>query len=173
MVVNELLAPAASLEAVRVVINAGADAVYCSGTKFGARAFITNLTDEEIIEASKYVHLHGKKIYITLNTLIFENELEEVSAYIDFLYQYVDALIVQDYGVVHYIRSKYPDFPVHLSTQTSIHTKEDILFLKEIGVSRVVLAREVSNNEIKLFSSLGMELEIFIHGALCFSYSGM
>ena len=126
---NELLAPAGNLESVKVVINAGADAVYCSGVKFGARSFITNLTDEDIVEASKYVHLHGSKIYITVNTLIFEEELEEVKAYIDFLYQYVDGLIVQDYGIVHYIRSTYPDFPVHLSTQTSIHTREDIIFL--------------------------------------------
>ena len=139
--VNELLAPAGNLEAVKIAINSGADAVYCSGIRFGARSFITNLTDEDIIEASKYVHLYGKKIYITVNTLIFEDEIEEVISYIDFLYQHVDALIVQDFGVVHYMRSKYPDFPVHLSTQCSIHNKNDILFLKTLGISRIVLAR--------------------------------
>lgn len=170
---NELLCPCGSLEAVKVAINSGADAVYCAGKHFGARAYVTNLSNDEIIDASKFVHLHSKKIYITLNTLIFEEEFEEVKAYIDFLYQYVDALIVQDFGVVHYMRLNYPDFPVHLSTQTSIHNKQDILFLKSLGISRVVLAREVSLEEIKEFNKLGIELEIFIHGALCFSYSGM
>lgn len=171
--VNELLAPAGSLEAVKIAINYGADAVYCAGLKFGARSFIANLTDEEIVEAAKYVHLHSKKIYITLNTFVFEEELDEVKAYIDFLYQHVDAIIVQDYGIIHYIRSKYPDFPVHVSTQCSIHNIDDLKVLKELGVSRVVLAREVSLEEIKKFNELGIELEIFIHGALCFSYSGM
>ena len=171
--VNELLCPAGSLEAVKVAIDNGADAVYCAGLKFGARSFIANLSDDDIIEASHYAHLYGRKIYITLNTLIFESEIEEVKSYIDFLYQYVDAIIVQDYGVVHYIRSHYPDFPVHLSTQTSIHNIEDVLFLKKLGISRVVLAREVSLKEIKLIQQAGIELEVFIHGALCFSYSGM
>ncbi|MCR4911133.1 MAG: U32 family peptidase [Bacilli bacterium] len=171
--INELLAPAGNLQAVKVAIDSGADAVYCSGLKFGARSFITNLTDEDIVEAAKYVHLHSKKIYITLNTLIFEDELEEVKSYIDFLYHHVDAIIVQDYGVIHYIRSKYPDFPVHVSTQCSIHNKQDIELLKKLGVSRVVLAREVPLEEIREFNKLGIELEIFIHGALCFSYSGM
>ena len=171
--VNELLSPAGSLDAVKVAINYGADAVYLAGKRFGARAFAPNLTNDEIIEAAHFVHLHGKKIYITLNTLIFEEEFEEVKAYIDFLYQYVDALIVQDFGVVHYVRLNYPDFPVHLSTQTSIHNKNDILFLKSLGISRIVLAREVPIEDIKEFNKLGIELEIFIHGALCFSYSGM
>ena len=93
-IVNELLAPVGNIDAVKVAISNGADAIYCAGKRFGARAFIANLSDEEIIEASKYVHLHSKKIYITLNTLIFEEEFEEVKTYIDFLYQYVDAIIV-------------------------------------------------------------------------------
>lgn len=171
--VNELLAPAQNLEAVKAVISYGADAVYCAGKRFGARSFISNLSDEDIIEASHYVHLHSKKIYITLNTFIFEDELEEALKYIDFLYQYVDAVIVQDYGIIHYIRDKYPDFPVHVSTQNSIHNIDDILFLKSLGVSRIVLARELSLEEINELNKLGIELEIFIHGALCFSYSGM
>lgn len=171
--INELLAPAGNLEAVKIAINYGADAVYCAGLKFGARSFISNLTDEEIVEAARYVHLHSKKIYITLNTFIFEEELDEVKAYIDFLYHHVDAIIVQDYGIIHYIRSNYPDFPVHVSTQCSIHNIEDLKLLKDLGVSRVVLAREVPLEEIKKFNELGIDLEIFIHGALCFSYSGM
>ena len=171
--VNELLAPAGSLEALKIAINAGADAVYCAGKRFGARAYAHNLSNEEIIEGSKYCHLYGKKIYITLNTYVFEEEMKEVEEYIDFLYQYVDALIVQDYGVIHYIRSKYPDFPVHISTQNSVHNIQDIKFLKSIGVSRVVLAREVPLEEIKEMNKEGLELEIFIHGALCFSYSGL
>ncbi len=173
MIVNELLAPAGNIEAIKIAIDNGADAVYCAGKKFGARAFINNLSNEEIIEASHYAHLYNKKIYITLNTLVFEDEFDEAKEYIDFLYNYVDAIIVQDYGIIHYIRKTYPDFPIHVSTQCSIHNKEDILFLKNIGVSRIVLAREVSIDEIKEFNKLGIELEIFIHGALCFSYSGM
>lgn len=172
-IVNELLAPVGNIDAVKVAISNGADAIYCAGKKFGARSFIVNLTDEDIINASKYVHLHSKKIYITLNTFIFEEEFEEVKAYIDFLYQYVDAVIVQDYGIVHYIRSKYPDFPIHLSTQCSIHNINDIIFLRSLGVDRIVLAREVSLEEIKLFQNANVELEVFIHGALCFSYSGL
>ena len=171
--INELLAPAGNLEAVKVAIDNGADAIYCAGKKFGARAFINNLSDEEIIEAAKYVHLHSKKIYITLNTLIFEEEFDEVKAYIDFLYHHVDAILVQDYGVLHYIRLTYPDFPVHISTQCSIHNIDDIRKLKELGVSRIVLAREVPLENIKEYNKQGVELELFIHGALCFSYSGM
>ena len=171
--VNELLAPAGNLEAVKIAISYGADAVYCAGKRFGARSYINNLSEEEIIEAAHFVHLHGKKIYITLNTLIYEEEMEEVKSYIDFLYQHVDALIVQDFGVVHYLRTHYPDFPVHISTQCSIHNEEDAAFLKKIGVSRIVLARELSLEEIKKIKKLGVELEVFIHGALCFCYSGM
>ena len=171
--VNELLIPAGDLKSLKVAIDSGADAVYCAGQRFGARSFIKNLTNEEIIEGAHYAHLYGKKIYITLNTLIFEDELESVEEYIDFLYQYVDAVIVQDYGIVHYIRNKYPDFPIHLSTQTSIHNINDIRFLKRLGISRIVLAREVSIDEIREFNKEGIELEIFIHGALCFSYSGL
>ena len=171
--VNELLAPAGNLEAVKVAIDNGADAVYCAGKKFGARAFINNLSDEEIVEAARYVHLHSKKIYITLNTLIFEDEFEEVKAYIDFLYHHVDAILVQDFGVLHYIRLTYPDFPVHISTQCSVHNIDDIKLLKELGVSRIVLAREVPIQNIKEYNKQGVELEVFIHGALCFSYSGM
>ena len=171
--INELLAPAGNLEAVKVAIDNGADAIYCAGKKFGARAFINNLSDEEIVEAAKYVHLHSKKIYITLNTLIFEEEFDEVKAYIDFLYHHVDAILVQDYGVLHYIRLTYPDFPVHISTQCSIHNIDDIRKLKELGVSRIVLAREVPLENIKEYNKQGVELEVFIHGALCFSFSGM
>ncbi|MBQ4254805.1 MAG: DUF3656 domain-containing protein, partial [Bacilli bacterium] len=171
--VNELLAPAGNIDAVKVAIRYGADAVYCAGKRFGARSFINNLSDEEIIEAARFCHLHGKKIYITLNTLIFEDEFEDVKSYIDFLYKHVDAIIVQDFGVVHYIRTHYPDFPVHLSTQCSIHNKDDIAFLKSIGVNRVVLAREVPLEDIRELQKQGVDLEVFIHGALCFCFSGM
>ena len=171
--VNELLAPAGNIDAVKVAIRYGADAVYCAGKRFGARSFINNLSDEEIIEAARFCHLHGKKIYITLNTLIFEDEFEGVKSYIDFLYKHVDAIIVQDFGVVHYIRTHYPDFPVHLSTQCSIHNKDDIAFLKSIGVNRVVLAREVPLEDIRELQKQGVDLEVFIHGALCFCFSGM
>ena len=168
-----MLAPAGNIKIAKTAIDFGADAIYLAGKRFGARALISNFADEEIIDICKYAHIRGKKVYITLNTLIFEDEFDEVKEYIDFLYKYVDALIIQDFGILHYVRMTYPDFPIHLSTQCSIHNIEDILFLKNIGVSRVVLAREVSLEEIKLFNECGMGLEIFIHGALCFSYSGM
>ncbi|MCR5079225.1 MAG: U32 family peptidase [Bacilli bacterium] len=171
--INELLAPAGNLEAVKVAIRYGADAVYCAGKRFGARSFINNLTDEEIVEAARFCHLHGKKIYITLNTLIYEDEFEDVKPYIDFLYRHVDALIVQDFGVVHYLRSHYPDFPLHISTQCSVHNLDDIRFLKSIGVNRVVLARELPLEDIRELKKEGVDLEIFIHGALCFCFSGM
>lgn len=171
--INELLCPCGNFEAVKVAITFGADAIYLAGKKFGARSFIDNLTNEEIVEASKYTHLYGKKIYVTLNTFIFEDEFEEVKDYIAFLYENVDGVIVQDYGVIHYIRMTYPDFPVHVSTQLSIANINDLLFLKSIGVSRIVLARETPIEDIKKMLKVGIELEVFIHGALCFSYSGL
>lgn len=168
----ELLAPAGDIEILKSAIQAGADAVYCSGKSFGARAFARNFTEEEIIEASKYVHLRNKLIYITVNTIIFDEELGEVTKYIDFLYQYVDGIIVQDLGLFHYIRKTYPDFNVHISTQQNIHCLTDAKFLKKLGSKRIVLARETPMSIIKEIVDDGIEVEVFVHGALCFAYSG-
>lgn len=169
----ELLAPAGSFDAFKVAIYAGADAVYISGKSFGARAFAPNFTNEEIKEAVKYAHIFGKKVYVTINTLIYNEEFEELDQYLDFLYNsYVDALIVQDLGVLHYIKEKYPDFIVHASTQMSIYNETGIINLKKLGVSRAILARELPIEKVKELSSLGLETEIFVHGALCYAYSG-
>lgn len=169
----ELLSPAGSYESAIAGIQNGCDAIYMAGMQFGARAFASNFDNEKIIEIVKYAHAYGVKVYITLNTLIHDDECEACFKYIDFLYQSnVDALIVQDLGIVSYLRTKYPDFEVHASTQMHIVNESALLFLKEIGVTRAVLAREVKIEEIKRFSKHDIELEVFVHGALCVSYSG-
>lgn len=168
----EILAPAGSLEILYTAISAGADAVYCSGKQFGARRFAPNFTNEELIIASKYVHLRKKKLYVTVNTIVFENELATLREYVDFLYQYVDGVIVQDLGVMHYLRKTYPDFPVHLSTQCNVHNVKNAQFFQSLGISRIVLARETPLEVVNEIAKLNIDVEIFVHGALCFSYSG-
>lgn len=168
----ELLAPAGNIDILKAAIQAGADAIYCSGKQFGARAYAKNFTNDEIIEAANYVHLRNKKIYVTVNTIIFTEELDELSKYISFLYNYVDGVIVQDLGLMHYIRKKYPDFNVHISTQLNIHNLADAKFLQSIGVKRIVLAREVPLSVLEEIVKTNIETEIFVHGALCFAYSG-
>ena len=170
----ELLAPAGSLESLYAAINKGADAVYLGGNKFSARAYASNFDNEELERAVNYCHLYGVKIYITLNTLIKENEFKEAEKYIDYLYRIgVDALIVQDLGVFKYIKDTYSDFEVHASTQMTVHNGEGAIYFKEKGFHRIVLSRELTMKEIGHISKeLGIETEIFIHGALCISYSG-
>lgn len=168
----ELLAPAGNIDILKAAIQAGADAVYCSGKLFGARAFAKNFTNEEIIEAANYVHLRNKLIYITVNTIVFDEELDDLAEYIKFLYQYVDGVIVQDLGLLHYIRKNYPNFNVHILTQQNIHCYEDAKFLKNLGVKRIVLARETPPSIIKKIIDDDIEVEAFVHGALCFAYSG-
>lgn len=169
----ELLAPAGSYDAFLVAIASGADAVYISGKSFGARAFAPNFTNEEIEKAVKVAHIFSKKVYVTINTLIYNNEMDEVSAYIDFLYNTnVDALIVQDLGIVNLIKKKYPDFIVHASTQMSIYNETGINNLKRLGISRAILAREVTLEKVTELCKQGLEIEIFVHGALCYAYSG-
>lgn len=170
---NELLSPAGSYESAIAAIQNGCDAIYLGGTHFGARAFANNFTEQQIHEIVSYAHAYGVLVYITLNTLIHDHEYEQCIDYIKNLYELkIDALIIQDLGVLSYVRKNYPDFEVHSSTQTHICNKEAILFLKEEGVSRAVLAREVPIEEIKKLSILGIDLEVFVHGALCVSYSG-
>ncbi len=171
----ELLAPAGSFEILKAVIAAGADAVYVGGSQFGARAYANNFTEEELLEAIDYVHLRGKKLFLTVNTLFKNNEIN------DSLYEYLlpyykrglDAVIVQDFGVIDYIKKRFPDLPIHTSTQMTITGVEGAKLLKSLGVERVVLARELSIAEMKrIREEAEVELEAFIHGALCYSFSG-
>ena len=169
---KELLAPAGSMEALKAAIKGGADAVYLAGKLFGARKYAANFTNEELKEAVLYAHLYDVKIYVTVNTIIYESELQDCLHYISYLYEIgVDALIMQDLGMITLVRKYFPDFLVHASTQAHTHNIEQIRFLEKLGVSRVVLARELSLDEIKKLDT-NMELEVFIHGALCVSYSG-
>lgn len=169
----ELLAPVGNLEILKVAVEAGADAVYLAGKKFGARAFATNFNNEELIEAVRYAHIRGVNVYVTVNTIIFENEFSHLEQYLKFLYEIgVDAIIVQDLGVLNLIRTKFPDFEVHASTQMNIFDENGLKILKELGIRRVVLARETSIDRIKKLTKKGIEIETFVHGALCFSASG-
>jgi len=168
----ELLSPAGNMEALYMAVSGGADAVYLGGKKFGARAYANNFDDEEILKAIKYCHLYGVKIYVTVNTIIYEKEFESVIKYIEFLHTNgVDAIIMQDLGLISYCRNKFPNLEIHASTQAHNHNSEGLKALKTLGVTRVVLARELSLNEINNID-IDIEKEVFIHGALCISYSG-
>lgn len=170
--VRELLSPAGNFESLKMAVFSGADAVYLGGKRFGARAFAANFSDEEIINAISFCHLYGVRIYVTINTMIYESELEDVLSYILFLYQnHVDAIIVSDLGLMKICHERFPDLEIHASTQTHIHNVEQMKLLKSLGVKRAVLARELTLEEIKKFPK-DLELEVFIHGALCVSYSG-
>lgn len=170
----ELLAPVGSKEALIAAIENGADAVYFGGTLFSARQYASNFTREELEWAIDYAHIRGVRAYITVNTLVKDSELEEASEYLQFLCNCgADAVIVQDLGIFRLLREELPEFPVHASTQMTIHNVEGVKFLLDMGVKRVVLARELSLDEIKrIKSETKIEIETFIHGALCFSYSG-
>ncbi|MBR1386665.1 MAG: U32 family peptidase [Bacilli bacterium] len=168
----ELLAPAGNMDALVAAVKNGADAVYVGGKKFGARNFAANFDYDEMIEAIKYCHLYGVKIYVTVNTIVYENEIKEVLNYIEFLHtNNVDALIMQDIGLISLVRKKYPNMEIHASTQVHNHNDEGLSLLKKMGVKRAVLARELSLSEIKNLKT-DIEKEVFIHGALCISYSG-
>lgn len=169
----ELLAPAGNMETLIAAIHAGCDAVYISGKNFGARKSAQNFTNEELKEAVEYAHLRHVKIYVTVNTLIYDEEFSELSPYLQFLEEIkVDALIVQDLGVIHFIRTNFPNLIVHASTQLNINSVSGALLLKKMGVKRVVLARETPIDIVKQIVDTGIEVEVFIHGALCFAYSG-
>ena len=170
----ELLSPAGNFECLVAAIEAGCDAVYLGGKLFGARAFSNNFTDEELVEAIKYAHLYGVKVYVTVNTLIYEREVDNFMQYVDFLYKNnVDALIIQDIGMMDLIRKTYPDLELHASTQMHIHNIEGVKLVEKLGLKRAVLARETSIDTIKYIKeNTNIELEIFVQGALCISYSG-
>ena len=155
-------------------VQMGADAVYIGGSKFSARAYAFNFDDENIARAVDYCHIYGVRVYVTLNTLVKDNELKEIMEYVGFLYSVgVDALIVQDTGLIYLIRNNFPDFELHASTQMTVHNGEGALFLKNMGFKRIVLSRELSLKEIDYISNtLKVETEVFVHGALCICYSG-
>lgn len=170
----ELLAPAGSFETCRAVIHAGADAVYLGGTRFGARAYADNLTEKELVSAIDYAHLYGRKIYLTVNTLLKQKELSYLYDYLlPYYRQGLDAVIVQDAGVMQLIHDCFPDLPLHISTQMSICSRFGASRFKQSGAVRIVPARELSLEEIRTIKKLsGMEVECFVHGALCYCYSG-
>ena len=171
----EVLAPGGSMEGIRAAVNAGADAVYAGGRAFGARAYARNPEQDDLFEAIDYCHLHQAKLYLTVNTLLKEKELTQQ------LYEYlapvcehgVDAVLVQDFGVFHFLRREFPDLPLHASTQMTVTGADGVRLLKEMGAERVVLSRELSLEEIRsIRQSVDVELETFVHGALCYCYSG-
>lgn len=171
----ELLAPAGSFEGLKAAVCAGADAVYMGGAKFGARAYADNPDGEELLKAIDYAHLYGVKFYLTVNTLLKERELTgELYDYLRPCYEHgLDAVLVQDIGVLRAIRRWFPDLPVHASTQMTVCGADGVRFLEELGVARVVLARELSLDEIRaIHDRTDAELECFVHGALCYCYSG-
>ncbi len=170
----ELLAPAGSMEALRAAVENGADAVYLGGKSFSARQSAQNFSEAELQEALDYAHLRGVKIYVTLNTLLSDTEMDQVVPYLQFLYNSgVDALIVQDLGLSQLVKNQLPHFPLHASTQMTVHNSEGVRYMEELGFERVILAREVALTEIEAIrQKTDMELEVFIHGALCICYSG-
>lgn len=170
----ELLAPAGNLEIFKGVIESGADAVYVGGSMFGARAYANNFTEDELLEAIYFAHLRGVKVYLTVNTLIKNSEFSKLYDYLLPYYKRgLDAVIVQDIGVVKAIHEYFPSLEIHTSTQMTVTGADGVRFLSQFGVTRVVMAREVSLAEMKrIHEETGMELEAFVHGALCYSYSG-
>ena len=170
----EILAPAGSYESMTAAIAAGADAVYIGGSRFGARAYANNLDEDRMLEAIDYAHLHGCRLYMTVNTLVKEGELSGLDEYLRPYYERgLDAVIVQDLGVFAYIRRHFPDLPVHASTQMTITGAYGAKVLKALGASRIVTARELSLEEVrKIHETVDVEIESFVHGALCYCYSG-
>lgn len=170
----ELLAPAGNYESFIGALNAGADAVYVGGDKFSARAYADNFDTETLCQCIKYAHLFGKRVYLTLNTLIKESEFEEIYDYVKpFYLAGIDGIIIQDFGVLKFLREHFPGMELHASTQMAVTGPGFVTLCKELGISRVVPARELSLAELKKIKDAGIEVECFIHGAMCYCYSGM
>ena len=168
----ELLSPVGNQEMLYYAIHNGADAIYLSGKNYGARKFASNFTNEELISAINYAHTYGVKVYVTVNTLTYEEEIDSILEYIGFLYQnQVDALIIQDIGLIQKVREIYPNLELHASTQCHTNNKHAASFFQKLGLKRVVLAREMSLDEIKKIAT-PIEKEVFVYGALCVCYSG-
>ena len=172
----ELLAPAGNMEKLKTAFYYGADACYFAGTKYGLRAYAGNFTDENLIESVNYAHKLGKKAYVTVNIIAHNEDFADMENYIKFLYKIgVDAVIVADVGIISLIRKVCPDLDVHVSTQANITNKYAAKFFTDMGVKRLVLARELSVKEIKEirdYIPADVEIETFVHGAMCISYSG-
>lgn len=172
----ELLAPAGNFDKLVTAVHFGADAVYFSGKRYGLRAFAGNFDDEEIIKAMNFLHEHGKKGYITLNIVANDSDFDNLDEYLNLLTKAkVDGLIVSDVGLIYYIRKNFPSLNVHVSTQANINNSYSAKFFADMGVTRIVLARELNLNQIKeIYNNVGnrVELEAFGHGAMCISYSG-
>lgn len=170
----ELLAPAGSYEALVAAVQNGANAVYLGGNEFSARAFATNFSRDELKKAVEYSHLRNVKIYVTVNTLYEDNQFEKLQDYLLFLNTInVDALIIQDIGLMSFVKKYFPNFEIHMSTQTSIYNLDAVKYFEQVGVERVVLARENSLTEIEeICKNTPLDIEVFVHGALCMSYSG-
>ena len=171
---TELLSPAGNMECLKAAVIAGADAVYLAGRRFGARASAENFSDEELISALDYAHTYNKRIYLTLNTLIKEREWKDIYDYVKPLYKAgLDGIIIQDIGLITYLKERFPGLPLHASTQMTVTHTHSAKLLKSMGICRVVTARELSLKEIEAIkNNTGLELEVFIHGAMCYSYSG-
>ncbi|HET8685709.1 MAG TPA: peptidase U32 family protein, partial [Methanosarcina sp.] len=170
----ELLAPAGGMEAFVAAVENGADAVYLGARAFSARGYASNFSEKELEEAIDYAHLRGAKVYVTVNTLLKEEEVEHALKLLSCLREMgTDAVIVQDLGLISLAGKYLPDLPLHASTQMTLHNSEGVEFAKKMGMERVVLSRECSLEEIKrIKEKTGTEIEVFIHGALCISYSG-
>lgn len=170
----EILAPAGSMESLRAAVAAGCDAVYIGGSRFGARAYASNPAGDEMVQAIEYCHLHGVRIYMTVNTLLKERELGEMYSYMLPYYEAgLDAAIVQDVGVMRSLHQWFPDLPIHASTQMTLTMGQSTRLLERYGVTRIVPARELSLDELKqMRQDTNLELEVFVHGALCYCYSG-
>ena len=171
---SELLSPAGSFDAARAAVNAGADAIYMGGSLFSARAFAESSENEQLLKSIEFCHLRGVRVFMTLNTLIKERELAELCDYIDpYARAGLDGVIVQDLGVMRLIKREFPGLELHVSTQAAVTGPRYAGLLKKMGASRIVLARELSLEEIKrIYDETGAELEVFAHGALCYSCSG-
>ena len=170
----ELLSPVGNLETLYYAIHNGADAVYLAGKRYGARKYANNFDEEELIYAIKYSHLYGVKVYVTVNTMIYQSELDAVLEYLKFLHiNGVDAIIMQDIGLISKVKEYLPNLEIHASTQLHNHNNGGSKLLKELGVKRIVLARELHIKEIEEIKKQvpDMELEVFVHGAMCMSYS--
>lgn len=172
--VVELLAPVGSRESLIAAVEAGASAVYLAGKSFGARAYAANFNEEELAEAVKFAHLRGVLVYVTVNTLVDNSEVPIIIKYLRFLYEIgVDAIIVQDFGVAYIAKQIVPELPLHASTQMTVHNLYGVQFLAQYGFKRIVLARELSLDDIRyICQNTDVEIEAFTHGALCICYSG-
>lgn len=169
----ELLAPAGNMESLIAAVSAGCDAVYLGLQTFSARAFAGNFSHEEYLEAIEYCHVRGVKVYVTLNTLLTNKEFQNIIKEVEFLYENdVDAILIQDLGLFHYIHTRFPDLEIHCSTQMHIHNLDGTRFIHKMGASRIVIARETPIQLIQEMCKEGLEIEVFGYGALCISYSG-